>query len=158
MFFNRKAVQSLFVLCLIGLVAATIGCGCSSVEPTDRWTDTTGAVRGTVRSSESQPLSDVEVWLWTELPFDGGDIRYETCTDEGGYYEFPEVDMATSHSFEQEYEICANRTPERASSSDTDYGTFLSTVTVERDGECAVSIVLEAFDIDPDDPESYIDD
>ncbi|MBN2565094.1 MAG: hypothetical protein JXB46_05235 [Candidatus Eisenbacteria bacterium] len=155
---NREVLERVSVLCLIGLVAATMACGCSSVDPSERWSEATGSVSGTVRSSESHPVDGIEVWLWTELPFDGGEIRYDTRTDQWGHYEFPAVEMANQHSFEQRYDVCGNRTPDRASSSNSDFGTFWSTVTVERDGECVVDMVLDAIDSDPDDPESYIDD
>jgi hypothetical protein len=155
---NREIVQRVFVLGLIGLLAAVVAGGCSSVDPTDRWSSTTGSVTGTVRSSEGDAVEGVEVWLWTELSPDGQDVSYDTITDQWGSYEFPEVEMATQHSFQQTYWICANRTPERASSTNVHYGTVITTLTVERDSECVADMSIEAIDDNPDDPESYIED
>jgi hypothetical protein len=146
------------MLCVVGLLAVTVFGGCSSVEPSDRWDGHTGSVSGTLRSSEDAPVAGIEVWLWAELAPDGREVAYDTLTDEQGYFEFPAVQMATTHSFQQDYDICANRTPDSRTATDDRYSTFRTTITVERGSECVQDIVIEWQEPIPDDPEVYIDD
>jgi hypothetical protein len=142
---------------VVGLVAAAVFGGCSSVEPTDRWEGYTGSVSGTLRSSENDPVEGIEVWLWAELEPEGREVAYDSITDEQGYFEFPAVQMATIHSFQQSYDICANRTPERRTATDGRYGTFKTTITVARGTTCVQDMVIQWIEPIPDDPEVYID-
>lgn len=154
---NRETLRRTSVICVVGLAAVAVFGGCSSVEPTDRWESYTGSVSGTLRSSEEEPVAGIEVWLWTELAPDGREVAYDTVTNEQGYFEFPTVQMATIHSFQQEYDICANRTPDCRTATDDRYGTFKRTITVERGNEYVQDMVIEWYEPIPDDPEIYID-
>ena len=140
------------VVILAGVAAVS---GCSSVEPTDPWSEQTGRVTGTVRSDSGELLSEIEVWLWVEPGEEGLELWYETETDEDGAFEFDGVEMVTEQSSETAYWIAANRTAVRSNSINTEYTSCRSAITVPRDGTCASHMVL---DHDTGDPEAYVDD
>ena len=153
---ERAILHRVAALGLTALVAVAGLVGCSSVEPTDSWASDTGTLTGMVRSDSGSTLSEIEVWLWTELGAEGREVCYQTETDVTGRYEFQDVEMAGPHSFEETYWLCANRTPDRSSSIDADFSTCRHRVTVPRAATRTDDIVLQYIGA-PDDPDSYID-
>ena len=143
----------MYAVAILAVVAAFSGC--SSVEPTDPWSEQTGRVTGTVRSDGEELLSEIEVWLWVEPGDEGLELWYQTETDEYGAFEFDSVEMMTVQSSETTYWIAANRTAVRSSSINTDYTCCRTEISVPRDGTCTSHMTL---DYDPGDPEAYIDD
>ena len=144
------------VVCAVAVLAAVAAVsGCSSVEPTDPWSELTGRVTGTVRSDSEELLPGIEVCLWLEPGQEGLELWYQTVTDENGAFEFDDVEMLTEESSETTYWIAANRTAVRSDPIDPDYTACRGSVVVPRDGTCTSHMVLEA---DPGDPEAYMED
>ncbi len=139
---------------LVALVAVVAFSGCSSVEPTDAWSEQTGRVTGTVRLESGSLLAEIEVCLWVEYGAEGLEFWYQTETDQYGAFEFDGVEMATEQSSETDYWIGANRTPVRSTSVNPDYTSCVSAITVPRNGTCTSHLVI---DLDPGDPEAYVD-
>lgn len=152
---SKRVILHRATYALLALVAVAAFSGCSSVEPLDPWAET-GRVSGTVRSDGGDLLSEIEVWLWVEIDGEGGEIRYQTETDQDGAYEFEGVEMSTEHAYETLYWIGANRTPYRSASINTDYTSCRSTVMVEKGEMCEWHAVIDYIG-GPDDPESFLD-
>ncbi len=144
------------VMCAVVILGAVAAfSGCSSVEPTDPWSELTGRVAGTVRSDDEDLLPEIEVWLWVEPGEEGLELCYQTETDEYGAFEFDAVEMVTEQSSETTYWIAANRTAVRSSAIDTDYYACRYAISVPQDETCTWDMVLEC---NPGDPEDYMDD
>ena len=152
---SKRVILHRATFALVALVAVAAFSGCSSVEPLDPWAET-GRVSGTVRSDSGNLLAEIEIWLWVELDDEGGELRYQTETDEYGAYEFEGVEMTTQHSYETTYWIAANRTPHRSVSINTDYTTCRSTITVPKGDTCEWHAVIDYIG-DPEDPEAYLE-
>lgn len=146
------------VLAVLVLAAVVAFGGCSSVEPTDPWAEQTGRLSGTVRSDTGELLEAVDVWLWAEQGAEGNEVTYHAVTDPDGYYYFGEVEIPTEHAFEADYWLCVNRMPYRTNPIDEDYECLMREVSVPRDDERVVDIVLEYVGDTSGDPDSYIDD
>jgi hypothetical protein len=151
---SKHVILHRAALALVALVAVAAFSGCSSVEPTDVWSEQTGRVTGTVRLESGSLLAEIEVCLWVEYGAEGLEVWYQTETDEYGAFEFDAVEMATEQSTETEYWIGANRTPVRSTSVDPYYTSCRSAITVPRNGTCTIHMVI---DIDAGDPEAYIE-
>ena len=152
---SKSVILHRAVCAVVILAAAVAFSGCSSVAPTDPWSEQTGRVTGTVRSDNDDLLQEIEVWLWVEPGEEGLELWYQTATDEYGAFEFDSVEMVTAESSETTYWIAANRTPGRSDAINTDYTSCRSAISVPRDEVCTSHMVLEA---DPGDPEAYMDD
>ena len=139
------------------MVVAGVFAGCSSVEPTEAWTQQDGKVTGTVRSDTGTLLPEIEVWLWAEVGAEGREVWYQTETDENGAYELDGVEMATQHSFVTSYWLGVNRDAERTNSIAAAYGTWLGSVSVPKGDTCVWNAVIEYIDDGPDDPETYVE-
>jgi len=144
------------VACAVVVVAAVAAfSGCSSVDPTDPWSEQTGRVTGTVRSESEVLLAEIEVCLWVEAGEEGLELWYETVTDQDGAFEFDGVEMVTEQSSETTYWIAANRTAVRSDPIDPDYSACRNSITVPRDGTCTWHMVV---DDNAGDPEAYMED
>jgi hypothetical protein len=152
---SERVILRRAALVLVALTVVAAFSGCSSVEPTDGWSEQTGRVSGTVRSDSGSLLAEIEVCLWVEYGGEGLDVWYETETDQYGAFEFDSVEMATEQSTETDYWIGANRTPVRSSSLNPDYTSCRSAVTVPRNGTCTSDMVI---DVASGDPEAYVED
>jgi len=152
---SKRVILHRAALALVALVAVAAFSGCSSVEPTDTWSEQTGRVTGTVRLESGSLLAEIEVCLWLEYGAEGLEVWYQTETDEYGAFEFDAVEMATEQSSETDYWVGANRTPVRSNSVNPDYTSYRSTVTVPRNGTCTSHMVL---DLEMGDPDSYLED
>jgi hypothetical protein len=152
---SKRVILHRVVCAVVALAAVVAFSGCSSVEPTDPWSEATGRVAGTVRSDSEDLLSEIEVWLWTEGEGEGLELWYMTETDDNGAFEFDAVEMETEQSDETTYWIAANRTPARSNSIDEGYTACRTTVAVPKDGVCTAHLVIDA---DLGDPEAYMED
>jgi hypothetical protein len=139
------------------LALTIVVAGCSSVEPTDAWSTQTGRVTGTVRSDSGNPLPEIEVWLWADFGTEGGEVWYETVTDQDGAWEIDGVEMETPHSQDATYWLGANRTAERTSPINTNYESWTGTILVPRGETVEAHLVIAWVDNDPDDPETYVE-
>ena len=155
---SKRVILRRAALAVVVLAMAVVYSGCSSVEPTDMWTEETGRVAGTVRSDTGTLLRDIEVWMWAELGVEGREVCYQTETDQYGAYELDGVEMATQHSFDETYWIGANRTDDRSTPIDPGYWTCRSTVVVPKGDTCVSHLVIERVEDGPEDPEAYIED
>ena len=152
---RKRVILHRAAFAFVALAAVAAFSGCSSVEPTDAWTEQTGDVSGTVRSGDDDLLAEIEVCLWGEFGAEGLEVWYQTETDEYGAFEFAGVEMATEQSTETTYWIGANRTPIRSDAINADYTSWHGTITVPRNGTCTSDIVIE---LDLGEPEAYMDD
>ncbi|MCK4409390.1 MAG: hypothetical protein KAW67_04865 [Candidatus Eisenbacteria sp.] len=152
---SKRVILHRVALAVVALAAVVAFSGCSSVEPTDPWSESTGRVSGTVRSGNDYPLPEIEVYLWTEDGVEGIETWYHTETDQYGAFEFDSVEMTTEESYETTYWIGANRTAARSNSIDPNYTSCRSTVTVPRNGTCTSHMVIDDA---PGDPEDYMED
>jgi len=151
---SKRVIVHRAAFVLVALVALVAFSGCSSVEPTDAWSEQTGRVTGTVRLESGSLLAEIEVCLWVEYGAEGLEVWYQTETDEYGAFEFDAVEMGTEQSTETDYWIGANRTPVRSNAVDPDYTSCRGAVSVPRNGTCTADLVI---DIDLGDPEAYIE-
>ena len=151
---SKRVILHRAAFALVALVAVAAFSGCSSVEPTDAWSEQTGRVTGTVRLESGSLLAEIEVCLWVEYGAEGLEFWYQTETDQDGAFEFDAVEMASEQATETEYWIGANRTPVRSNSVNPDYTSCRSELTVPRDGTCTSHMVI---DVEPGDPEAYVE-
>lgn len=152
---SKRVILHRAVYAVVVLAAVAAFSGCSSVEPTDPWSEATGRVAGTVCSDSEELLSEIEVWLWTEIGNEGLEVWYQAETDANGAFEFDGVEITDDQADETTYWIGANRTPARSNSIDEDYTSCRTTVAVPKDGTCTAHMVIEE---DPGDPEAYMED
>ena len=152
---SERVILRRAALVLVALTVVAAFSGCSSVEPTDTWSEQTGRVSGTVRSDSGSLLAEIEVCLWIEYGGEGLEIWYETVTDQYGAFEFDSVEMATEQSTETDYWIGETRTPVRSNSVNPDYTSCRSAITVPRNGTCTSHMVI---DVASGDPEEYLED
>lgn len=132
-----------------------MACGCSVVSPeASSWDGGHGEVTGTVSNSVGEPLEDIMVSLWAEVGVSQTEVTYEVTTDANGAFVVSEIDLGGKHAFSQTYEVYANCMKEDRAALNTEYTTYVGSVTVEKTDSCTVTIELSVADDGPGEPSS----
>ncbi len=131
--------------------------GCSMVGPESAWDGNSGTVTGTVNDRMGMPIEAVTVQMWAEVGCEAREVSYEVMSGTDGTFEVIGVDLGDPHAFAQTYEVYVNRMKDAEASLDEEYVSYWCTVTVEKDTECVVPIVLDLADDDPGDPQSMFE-
>jgi len=143
------ALRGSAVAVLVLLTAGVVLSGCSSVgSPDEAMTPNSGSMMGRVTTPEGGAVVDVAVSLWGEgMPGEANHV-YSTTTDENGDYEFNEVVLDGTHSFQKTYEMYVNRTRGQAPSIVEQYTACAMMVVVERDETTTMNVELEVIESD----------
>ncbi len=131
--------------------------GCSMVGPEPAWDGNSGTVSGTVDDRMGSPIAAVTVHMWAEVGSNAREVSYEVTTGADGTFEVASVDLGDPHSYAQTYEVYVNRMKDGEVSLNEDYESYSCTVTVEKESQCVVPIVLDLADDGPGDPESMFE-
>jgi hypothetical protein len=134
---------------------ALLFAGCSSSNPAGSTADDWGTLAGSVTSDRGVPLPDIEIHLWAQVGGDRTIVQYEVVTGADGTYEVEEIDLSYSAGNSEDYELYVNRTKGSALPVDVNYGTYATTVTIEK-GEVATANI-EISEEGPGEPDSYFD-
>ena len=149
--FAHKAVAATAIV----VAGCLMSCGCSVMSPEDgAWEGNTGEVTGSVTNRSGTPLEGVTVSMWAEVGVSQTERSYEVTTDANGAFVISEVDLGENHAYSQTYEICVNCTWDNRAAVNTEYTTYVGSVTVDCAGECVVAVELEAADDGPGSPSS----
>ena len=136
-------------------VVAVALTGCSGSNPTGSGVEDWGSLAGSVSSDRGTPLANIEIHLWTQVDAERTIIQYEVLTADNGVYEIEEIDLRHATGSSGDYELYVNRTKSSALPIDEDYGTYATTVIIEK-GEVATKDI-EIVEEGPIDPEQYFD-
>jgi hypothetical protein len=136
-------------------VVAIVLAGCSTSSPTGSSTEDWGSLEGSVSSDRGATLGNIEVHLWTQIGEERTVIEYDAVTDATGAYEIEDIDLSHVTGSSEDYELYVNRTKGSALPIDENYGSYASTVTIEKGGVATADI--EIIEEGPIDPEQYFD-
>ena len=134
-----------------------IATGCSMIGPESAWDGNSGTVTGTVNDRMGSPIVAMTVQMWAEVGSEAREVTYEVTSGADGTFELTDIDLGDPHSFAQTYEVYVNRMKDAEASLNEDYVTYYCSVSVTKDADCVVAIVLDPADTDPGDPESMFE-
>lgn len=151
---SRLLHRASLVALVVAAGAVLLG-GCSSSSPTGSTTEDWGSLAGSVTSDRGVPLGGIEIHLWAQVGAERTVVQYEVVTAVDGTYEIEQIDLSYSAGGSEDYELYVNRTKGSALPIVIGYGTYASTVTIEK-GE-VVTADIEIIDDGPGEPDSYVD-
>lgn len=148
-----------FVLRTVAVAAfvVMIATGCSMIGPESAWDGNNGTVTGTVNNRMGTPIEAMTVQMWAEVGSDAREVTYEVTSGADGTFELSDIDLGDPHSFAQVYEVYVNRMKDTDVSLNEEYVSYYGSVTVTKDSDCVVAVVLDLVDTDPGDPESMFE-
>ncbi len=152
----RRGHFALRTLALAAFVVV-IATGCSTVGPESAWDGNSGTVTGTINDRMGSPIEAMTVQMWAEVGSEAREVTYEVTSGADGTFELMEVDLGDPHSFAQTYDVYVNRMKDADVSLNESYVSYCCTVTVMKDVECVVTIVLDETDTEPGDPQSMFE-
>ena len=136
-------------------VAALLLAGCSTTSPTGSSTEDWGSLTGSVSSDRGTALGNIQVHLWTQVGDERTVIQYDAVTGTNGAYEIDDIDLSYVAGSSEVYELYVNRTKGSALPINDNYGSYASTVTIEKGAVTTANV--EIIEEGPIDPEQYFD-
>jgi hypothetical protein len=136
-------------------IAAMVAGGCSSSNPAASTTEDWGSLVGSVSSDRGRTLASIQVHVWTQVGDDRTAVQYDAVTGANGAYEINDIDLSHLTGSSEDWELYVNRTKSSALPINDAYGTYTSTVTLEKG--VVTTADVEIIEAGPIDPEQYFD-